>query len=92
MREDCGPTRTTCSSSLITSLLTCFPLRRDLLYHFLDAAALMTASELSTLSASAGIDPGTVRAGYRFLIYYGVLGRAPTRAICSYIAQITTPK
>jgi hypothetical protein len=51
-----------------------FPAARDLLYHFLDAAALMTASELSTLIASAGIDSGTVRRVIDFLIYYGVLG------------------
>jgi hypothetical protein len=51
-----------------------FPAARDLLYHFLDAAALMTASELSALIASAGIDPDGVRRIIDFLIYYGVLG------------------
>jgi len=34
----------------------------------------MTASELSALIASAGIDPDGVRRIIDFLIYYGVLG------------------
>jgi hypothetical protein len=51
-----------------------FPVARDLLYHFLDAPALMTASELSALIGSAGIDADSVRLVIDFLIYYGVLG------------------
>jgi hypothetical protein len=51
-----------------------FPAARDLLYHFLDAAALMTAPELSALIRSAGVKADNVRQVIDFLIYYGVLG------------------
>ena len=51
-----------------------FPAARDLLYHFLDATALMTASELSSLIGRAGVDANSVRRVIDFLIYYGVLG------------------
>jgi len=51
-----------------------FPAARDLLYHFLDAAAVMNDGELSTLIKSAGIEDATVRRVIEFLIYYGVLG------------------
>lgn len=51
-----------------------FPAARDLLYHFLDAPALMSDSELSALIRSAGIEDANVRRVIEFLIYYGVLG------------------
>jgi hypothetical protein len=51
-----------------------FPAARDLLYHFLDAAAVMNYGELSTLIKGAGIEDANVRRAIEFLIYYGVLG------------------
>jgi hypothetical protein len=51
-----------------------FPAARDLLYHFLDAGAVMNASELSSLIGSAGVETDNVRKIIDFLIYYGVLG------------------
>jgi hypothetical protein len=51
-----------------------FPAARDLLYHFLDAAALMTESELGELIGKAGVDADSVQRVIDFLIYYGVLG------------------
>jgi hypothetical protein len=51
-----------------------FPAARDLLYHLLDAAAVMSDSELSALIKSAGVEDANVRRVIEFLIYYGVLG------------------
>jgi hypothetical protein len=51
-----------------------FPLARDLLYHFLDANAVMSDGELSALLKSAGAEEPSVRRVIEFLIYYGVFG------------------
>jgi hypothetical protein len=51
-----------------------FPAARDLLYHFLDAQAVMSDGELSALIRSAGVEGANVRRIIEFLIYYGVLG------------------
>ncbi len=51
-----------------------FPAARDLLYHFLDAAAVMSDCELSALIRSAAVQEANVRRIIEFLIYYGVLG------------------
>jgi hypothetical protein len=51
-----------------------FPAAQDLLYHFLDASAVMSDGELDTLIRSAGVDQTNVRRVIEFLIYYGVLG------------------
>jgi hypothetical protein len=51
-----------------------FPTARDLLYHFLDAAAVMSEGELSALIRSAGLEDAKMRRVIDFLIYYGVLG------------------
>jgi hypothetical protein len=51
-----------------------FPAARDLLYHFLNAAAVMSDGELSALIKSAGVEDANVRKLIEFLIYYGVLG------------------
>jgi hypothetical protein len=51
-----------------------FPLARDLLYHFLDANAVMSDGELRALIKSAGVEELNVRRIIEFLIYYGVLG------------------
>jgi hypothetical protein len=51
-----------------------FPAARDLLYHFIDARALMTGSELRALIRSGGVEDANVRRVIDFLIYYGVLG------------------
>src|SRR5262249_48189559 len=49
-----------------------FPAAGDLLYHFLDAAAVMNYGELSSLITSAGVEDANVRRVIEFLIYYGV--------------------
>jgi hypothetical protein len=51
-----------------------FPAARDLLYHFLDAAAVMGDRELGALIRDAGVEDANVRPVIEFLIYYGVLG------------------
>jgi hypothetical protein len=51
-----------------------FPAARDLLYHFLDAPAIMTDAELTTLIGRAGVAAEHVRRIVEFLIYYGVFG------------------
>jgi hypothetical protein len=51
-----------------------FPLARDLLYHFLDANAVMSDAELRALIKSAGVEEPNVRRIIEFLIYYGVFG------------------
>jgi hypothetical protein len=51
-----------------------FPAAKDLLYHFLDAPAVMSDLELNTLIKSAGVDASDVRRLIDFLIYYGVFG------------------
>jgi hypothetical protein len=51
-----------------------FPLARDLLYHFLDADAVMSDAQLRALIKSAGVEEPNVRRIIEFLIYYGVLG------------------
>jgi hypothetical protein len=51
-----------------------FPPARNLLYHFLDAPAVLSAPELSELISSVGVGADDVRRVIDFLIYYGVLG------------------
>jgi hypothetical protein len=51
-----------------------FPAAQNLLYHFLDASAVLTDSELNTLIRAAGVADPNVRRIIEFLIYYGVLG------------------
>lgn len=51
-----------------------FPAARDLLYHFLDAVAVMSDREVSALVRSADVGNDNVRRIIEFLIYYGVLG------------------
>lgn len=51
-----------------------FPMAQDLLYHLLDAPAVMKHSELSALIKSAGIEEAYLQRITDFLIYYGVLG------------------
>jgi len=51
-----------------------FPEARDLLYHFLDAPAIMTREQLSLVFDSAGLDPSVHERVLDFLLYYGVLG------------------
>jgi len=51
-----------------------FPAAKDLLYHLLDAPAMMTTSELIELIANAGVGTGSVQRIFDFLIYYGVIG------------------
>jgi hypothetical protein len=51
-----------------------FPAVRDLLYHFLDAAAVMRDDELGALIKSTGVEGANVRRVIEFLIYYGVIG------------------
>jgi hypothetical protein len=51
-----------------------FPPARDLLYHFLDANAVMSDGELRALIKSAGVEEPNVRGIIGFLIYYGVFG------------------
>jgi hypothetical protein len=55
-------------------LMDVFPVARDLLYHFLDAPAVMTDRELTALIKSMGVEDANVRKVIDFLIYYGVLG------------------
>jgi hypothetical protein len=55
-------------------LVDVFPAARDLLYHFLDAAEVMSDSELSALIRSAGVEGASVRRVIEFLTYFGVLG------------------
>jgi hypothetical protein len=62
-----------------------FPLARDLLYHFLDANAVMSDGELSALIKSAGVEEPNVRGVIEFLIYYGVFGlRTEEGDLCIY--------
>jgi hypothetical protein len=49
-----------------------FPEARDLLYHFLDAPAVLTPAELAAILHGAGIDNHEKMTD--FLLYYGVLG------------------
>ena len=51
-----------------------FPEARDLLYHFLDAPAVMTKDALSTVFDSAGMNQNVYEQVLDFLLYYGVLG------------------
>jgi len=51
-----------------------FPEARDLLYHFLDAPAIMTRDQLVEVFDSAKLDPNTQDKVLDFLLYYGVLG------------------
>src|SRR5258705_8932567 len=54
-----------------------FPAARDLLYHFLDAAALMTTSELSTLMQAQASTPVQGGGVSNFLFFYGFFACAP---------------
>jgi hypothetical protein len=49
-----------------------FPEARDLLYHFLDAPAVLTPAQLAAILDGAGIDNHENVTD--FLLYYGVLG------------------
>jgi hypothetical protein len=49
-----------------------FPEARDLLYHFLDAPAVLTPAELAAILRGAGVDNHEKMTD--FLLYYGVLG------------------
>jgi hypothetical protein len=49
-----------------------FPEARDLLYHFLDAPAVLTPAQLAAILDGAGIDNHEKVTD--FLLYYGVLG------------------
>ena len=51
-----------------------FPDAQDLLYHFLDAPAVLTSANLSAIFDSARIDPADYEKVLDFLLYYGVLG------------------
>ena len=51
-----------------------FPEARDLLYHFLDAPAVMSRDQLGVVFDSAKLDPNTHEKVLDFLLYYGVLG------------------
>jgi hypothetical protein len=50
------------------------PYSKDLLYHFMDAQAVMTPAELDNLLTSTGIDLADFDKVKEFLLYYGVLG------------------
>ena len=51
-----------------------FPEAKDLLYHFLDATAALTSTELEAIYTSAKIGPNAHAKVTEFLLYYGVLG------------------
>lgn len=50
------------------------PYAKDLLYHFMDAEAVLGPAELETVLASAEIDRADFEKVTEFLLYYGVLG------------------
>ncbi|WP_407866563.1 P-loop ATPase, Sll1717 family [Phyllobacterium phragmitis] len=50
------------------------PYAKDLLYHFMDAQAVITRAELDGVLASAGIGTADYEDVIKFLLYYGVLG------------------
>ncbi len=51
-----------------------FPAARDLLYHFLDAHAVLSPADLSAVFTAAKIEPEDHERVIDFLLYYGVLG------------------
>ena len=51
-----------------------FPGARDVVYHLLDATAVMSDGDLSALIRNAAVEETNVRRIIDFLIYYGVLG------------------
>jgi hypothetical protein len=55
-------------------LMDVMPYAKDLLYHFMDAQAVIKPAELEVVLASAGIDPADFEKVTEFLFYYGVLG------------------
>lgn len=50
------------------------PEARDLLYHFLDAQAVLSPADLTGILVAANIDPADHERVTDFLLYYGVLG------------------
>lgn len=50
------------------------PYAKDLLYHFMDAQAVMTPADLEAVLASAEINRADWEKVTEFLLYYGVLG------------------
>jgi hypothetical protein len=65
-----------------------FPPARELLYHFLDANAVMSDGELRSLIKSAGIEECDLRRIIEFLIYYGVFGLRTEDGGDLYIYQV----
>jgi hypothetical protein len=65
-----------------------FPAAKDLLYHFIDASARLSSSELSALIGSAGIDIGDVARVVDFLLYYGILGVRTSDEQVHYIFNV----
>ena len=51
-----------------------FPGAKDLLYYFLDASEVITASHLDNLLREANIDEQDREKVVDFLLYYGILG------------------
>jgi hypothetical protein len=51
-----------------------FPEARDLLYHFLDAPAVLTNAQLGAILNGASIEQDAHENVTDFLLYYGVLG------------------
>ena len=51
-----------------------FPAAQDLLYHFLDADAVLSALELGAILNAARIEPADHEKVIDFLLYYGVVG------------------
>jgi hypothetical protein len=51
-----------------------FPEARDLLYHFIDGQAILSAADLTGTLTAAKIDPAANEKVTDFLLYYGVLG------------------
>jgi hypothetical protein len=51
-----------------------FPAARDLLYHFLDARAVLSAVDLSAILTAATLGPEDHEKVIDFLLYYGVVG------------------
>lgn len=65
-----------------------FPASRDLLYHFIDAPARLSAVALRGLIAGAGIDASDIPSVVDFLLYYGILGVQTSSDQVHYIFNV----
>lgn len=65
-----------------------FPAAEELLYHFVDCSAELTAEQLCSVMKSAKIDEGDVEKVKEFLLYYGIVGVKGIGAEVHYIFDV----